>query len=69
MSTALTASQPHTAIALGRSIAGRVGFLPTLLVALVAGMSAIDSQFYGIINILNILRNASFLGKSARRSP
>src|SRR5216684_2376043 len=61
MSTALTASQPHTAIALGRSIAGRISFLPTLLVALVAGMSAIDPQFYGIINILNILRNASFL--------
>jgi ribose transport system permease protein len=61
MSTALTASQPHTAIGLGRSIVGRIGFLPTLLVALVAGMSAIDPQFYGIINILNILRNASFL--------
>ena len=61
MSTALTASQPRTAIGLGRSIAGRVGFLPALLVALVAGMSAIDAQFYGIINILNILRNASFL--------
>jgi ribose transport system permease protein len=61
MSTALTASQPHTAIGLGRSIAGRIGFLPALLVALVAGMSAIDAQFYGIINILNILRNASFL--------
>ena len=61
MSTALTASLPHTAIGLGRSIAGRIGFLPALLVALVAGMSAIDAQFYGIINILNILRNASFL--------
>jgi ribose transport system permease protein len=61
MSTALTASQPHTAIGLGRSIAGRIGFLPALLVALVAGMSAIDAQFYGVINILNILRNASFL--------
>jgi ribose transport system permease protein len=61
MSTALTASRPHTAIGLGRSIAGRIGFLPALLAALVAGMSAIDAQFYGIINILNILRNASFL--------
>jgi len=61
MSTALTASQPRTAIGLGRSIAARIGFLPALLVALVAGMSAIDAQFYGIINILNILRNASFL--------
>nr|WP_233288272.1 ABC transporter permease [Bradyrhizobium brasilense] len=44
-----------------RSIAGRVGFLPALLVLLVAGMSAVDPQFYGIINILNILRNASLL--------
>src|SRR5260370_18293072 len=61
MSTALTASQPHTAIALGRSIAGRIGFLPALLLVLVAGMSAIDSQFYGVINILNILRNGSLL--------
>jgi ribose transport system permease protein len=61
MSTVLAASRPHTAIGLGRSIAGRIGFLPALLVALVAGMSAIDPQFYGIINILNILRNASFL--------
>jgi len=61
MSTALTAAPPHTAAGLGRSIAGRIGFLPVLLVALVAGMSAIDAQFYGIINILNILRNASFL--------
>jgi ribose transport system permease protein len=61
MSTALTVSRPHTAIGLGRSIAGRIGFLPALLVALVAGMSAIDAQFYGVINILNILRNASFL--------
>jgi len=61
MSTALAASQPTTAIGLGRSIAGRIGFLPALLVALVVGMSTIDAQFYGIINILNILRNASFL--------
>nr|WP_249794078.1 ABC transporter permease [Bradyrhizobium sp. BRP56] len=44
-----------------RSFAGRVGFLPALLVLLVAGMSAVDPQFYGIINILNILRNASLL--------
>ncbi len=61
MSTALTATQPRTSIGFGRSIAGRIGFLPALLVALIAGMSAIDPQFYGIINILNILRNASFL--------
>jgi len=61
MSTALTASQPHPAIGVRRSIAGRIGFLPALLVVLVAGMSAIDSQFYGVINILNILRNGSLL--------
>jgi ribose transport system permease protein len=61
MSTALAAPHPSAFIGLGRSIAGRIGFLPALLVALVAGMSAIDSQFYGIINLLNILRNASFL--------
>jgi ribose transport system permease protein len=62
MSTALATLQPHIFIERGRSIAaGRIGFLPALLLALVAGMSAIDPQFYGIINLLNILRNASFL--------
>lgn len=61
MSTALAPPQPETFIGLGRQIAGRIGFLPALLLALVAGMSAIDPQFYGIINLLNILRNASFL--------
>ncbi|KRQ05724.1 ABC transporter permease [Bradyrhizobium pachyrhizi] len=60
MNTALVSANPQGAIGL-RSIAGRVGFLPALLVLLVAGMSAIDPQFYGIINILNILRNASLL--------
>jgi ribose transport system permease protein len=39
----------------------RIGFLPALLIAVVVGMSVIDPQFYGAINILNILRNASFL--------
>lgn len=60
MSTALATAQPQSAIGL-RSIAGRIGILPALLVVLVAGMSAIDPQFYGIVNILNILRNASLL--------
>jgi ribose transport system permease protein len=61
MSTALTAAGPGATIRLGRSIAGRVGLLPALLLALIAGMSAIDPQFHGVLNILNILRNASFL--------
>ncbi|MCC8972959.1 ABC transporter permease [Bradyrhizobium brasilense] len=60
MNTALVTANAQGAIGL-RSIAGRVGFLPALLVLLVAGMSAVDPQFYGIINILNILRNASLL--------
>jgi ribose transport system permease protein len=60
MSTALASAGPQSSISL-RSIAGRIGFLPALLVLLVAGMSAIDPQFYGIINFLNILRNASLL--------
>ncbi|MCP1908000.1 ribose transport system permease protein [Bradyrhizobium elkanii] len=60
MNTAQVTANAQGAIGL-RSIAGRVGFLPALLVLLVAGMSAIDPQFYGIINILNILRNASLL--------
>jgi ribose transport system permease protein len=61
MSTALTAAQPRAPIGLGRSIVGRIGLLPALLVLLIAGMSVIAPQFYGIVNILNILRNASFL--------
>ncbi|GLR83506.1 ABC transporter permease [Bradyrhizobium iriomotense] len=60
MSTALITAGPQNSIGL-RSIAGRIGLLPALLVLLVAGMSAVDPQFYGIINILNILRNASLL--------
>ncbi|WFU30127.1 ABC transporter permease [Bradyrhizobium brasilense] len=60
MNTALVTANAQGAIGL-RSFAGRVGFLPALLVLLVAGMSAVDPQFYGIINILNILRNASLL--------
>ncbi|WBL81506.1 ABC transporter permease [Bradyrhizobium xenonodulans] len=61
MSTVVTASAPRRSMGLGRSLVGRIGFLPALLVALVAGMAAIDPQFYGLINILNILRNASLL--------
>jgi ribose transport system permease protein len=61
MSTALAASRLQTTTGLGRLIAGRIGFLPALLVALIVGMSAIDPQFYGVNNIFNILRNASFL--------
>ncbi|MHC2336887.1 ABC transporter permease [Bradyrhizobium sp. USDA 4454] len=60
MTTALVTANPHGTLNL-RSIASRIGFLPALLVMLVAGMSAVDPQFYGIINILNILRNASLL--------
>ena len=61
MSTVVTATAPRGSIGLGRSIVGRIGFLPALLIALVVGMSAVDPQFYGLINILNILRNASLL--------
>ncbi|WFU38108.1 ABC transporter permease [Bradyrhizobium sp. CB82] len=60
MSTALITAEPQSSIGL-RSIAGRIGLLPALLVLLVTGMAAVDPQFYGIINILNILRNASLL--------
>lgn len=61
MNIAVTAAPHATTIGLGRSIARRIGFLPALLVAVVVAMSAIDPQFYGVGNILNILRNASFL--------
>lgn len=60
MSTALATAGSLGSISL-RSIASRIGFLPALLVLLLAGMSAVDPQFYGIINTLNILRNASLL--------
>jgi len=52
MSTALTASSLTRASgSAGRSSDGS-GFLPALLVVLVAGMSTIDSQFYGVNNII-----------------
>jgi ribose transport system permease protein len=39
----------------------RIGFLPVLLVLVVVGMSLVSPQFYGPMNVLNILRNASLL--------
>ncbi|GAB4064525.1 ABC transporter permease [Ancylobacter sonchi] len=54
------AARPGIA-ASARGLVGRIGFLPALLILVVVGMSAADPQFYGPINILNILRNASFL--------
>jgi ribose transport system permease protein len=60
MSTASITATPQRAIGL-RSIAARIGFLPALLVLLVVGMSAVDPLFYGVVNVLNILRNASLL--------
>lgn len=54
-------AQPGAAASHGRRLLGRIGFLPALLVLVVAGMSAVDPQFYGPINIVNILRNAAFL--------
>ncbi len=44
-----------------RRSAAAIGFLPLLLVAVVGLMSAIEPNFYGFINVLNILRNSSFL--------
>ncbi|WP_182083979.1 ABC transporter permease [Aureimonas sp. ME7] len=38
-----------------------LALLPILLVLLVAGMSLVSPQFYGPMNVLNILRNTSFL--------
>ncbi len=49
--------------------AGRVfaaiGFLPLLLIAVIAIMVATTPTFYGTVNILNILRNAAFLAMVA----
>ena len=45
---------------LGRGLAG-AGLLPLLLVIVVVAMSLAVPNFYGVVNILNILRNASFL--------
>ena len=54
-------ASPGAAAAHGRRVLGRIGFLPALLVLVVVGMSAVDPQFYGPINIVNILRNSAFL--------
>jgi ribose transport system permease protein len=45
---------------IGQMLAG-AGLLPLLLVIVIVVMSLIQPNFYGVINILNILRNASFL--------
>ncbi|WP_294643412.1 ABC transporter permease [uncultured Aureimonas sp.] len=39
----------------------RIGMLPVALLLLVIAMSLVSPQFYGPANVLNILRNASFL--------
>ena len=39
----------------------RLGFLPVLLVLVVVAMAVIEPKFVGVNNVLNILRNASFL--------
>lgn len=38
-----------------------IGSLPAILVIIVAGMSVLEPNFYGSANIINILRNTSFL--------
>jgi ribose transport system permease protein len=43
-----------------KGLAG-AGLLPLLLLIVVVVMSLVEPNFYGVINILNILRNASFL--------
>lgn len=53
--------RPGLPARLDRGLIGQGGFLPALLVAVVVVMAAIDPQFYGRMNIVNILRNASFL--------
>ncbi|MDF2618534.1 MAG: inner-rane translocator [Xanthobacteraceae bacterium] len=58
--SSLTA-RPGIAASYGRSLLGSIGFLPALLIAVVIGMSAVDPQFYGPINIINILRNTALL--------
>jgi len=59
--TAPLVARPGLATSLGSNVLGRIGFLPALLLVVIIGMSALYPQFYGPINILNILRNASFL--------
>ncbi len=45
---------------LGR-LASNVGILPVLLIAIVVAMSVVEPNFRGLANVLNILRNGSFL--------
>ncbi len=59
MSTAAATLRPRAPARTGFPI--QIGLLPILLIAVVAGMSLVSPQFYGPINILNILRNASLL--------
>jgi ribose transport system permease protein len=40
---------------------GVVGLIPFLLVLIVVGMTLVEPRFYGLLNLFNILRNASFL--------
>jgi ribose transport system permease protein len=62
MSASTLASRPaeEPFARIGHAIA-RAGFLPLLLVLIIIAMSIAVPNFYGVINILNILRNASFL--------
>jgi ribose transport system permease protein len=62
MSASALASDPAEGplASIGHAIA-RAGFLPLLLVLIIIAMSIAEPSFYGVINILNILRNASFL--------
>jgi len=62
MSASALAGGPPEGLAgrIGRA-AGAIGFLPLLLVFVVVVMSIVQPNFYGFINILNILRNAAFL--------
>jgi len=52
---------PHPKVGRRGLPTNNIGLLPVLLIAVVAGMSAYEPHFYGQNNILNILRNASFL--------
>lgn len=60
MSAPALAARPGAAARFSGPMA-RVGLLPALLLAVVVGMSAVEPQFYAGLNIINILRNASYL--------
>jgi predicted ABC-type sugar transport system permease subunit len=40
---------------------GKIGFLPLLLILVVVLMSIVEPKFYGTSNVINILRQASWL--------